>query len=72
MHIELDKNDQQVLEALIDRYDTIAVISALSFICSEKSVHIAENWQDVAQAKQWMHRSTILDRCHVQLEELVD
>lgn len=70
--MEMDKKDIEVLEALIDSYSTIEVISKLSFICSEKSAHVAENWQDIKLAKKWMKRSTILDRCHVQLEELVD
>lgn len=70
--MEMDKRDIEVLEALIGRYSVIEVISKLSYICSEKSAQVAENWQDIAQAKQWMKRSTILDRCHVQLEELID
>lgn len=69
---ELDKQEVESLERLLDATDIREIISKLSWICSEKSTHVAENWQDIALAKEWMHCSILLDRCHVQLEELVD
>ena len=70
--MEMTKEETLMLELLVDAHGLTELVSKLSYICSEKSVHVAEAWQDAAQAKRWMHRSTILDRCHVQLEELVD
>jgi predicted GTPase len=60
--MELHKEDLELLERFIDKYSVQSVVSALSFICSEKSVHIATNWQDVESAKGWMVQSQHLDQ----------
>ena len=69
---ELTKAEIDALEAFVDATDIREVVSKLSWICSEKATHVADNWQDIALAKEWMHCSILLDRCHVQLEELVE
>ena len=70
--MEMSKHDVQMLEGYINLYGLTEVISKLSWVCSEKATHVAENWYDVAQGKKWMRYSLLLDRCHVQLEELAD
>jgi hypothetical protein len=67
--MELDKEYVTQLELLVDKFDLESVISALSYICSEKSVHISENWQDVKLAKQWMRRSIVIDSITRLLED---
>jgi hypothetical protein len=67
--VELDKEYVTELEKLVDKFDLESVISALSYICSEKSTHIAETWQDVSLAKEWMRCSIILDSLNRLLED---
>lgn len=57
----MDKKDTEILENFIDKYSLKEVISTISYICGEKSMHIAENWQDIALAKRWMSASVRLD-----------
>jgi hypothetical protein len=53
--------DKDVLEAYLDLHGLDTVLETLSEICHDKAVHIAENWQDVALAKEW-HKAG--DRIH--------
>ena len=53
--------DMLMLENLVDGSSLHDVLSALANICGEKSVHIAENWQDVALAKRWNQRAMAID-----------
>lgn len=41
------------LEAMIDKYDLRSVLVAIGQICNEKSVHVAETWQDNNLARKW-------------------
>jgi hypothetical protein len=56
----MDKRDKDTLEAILDRYSMAIVIDALSEIAYDKSVHIAENWQDVHLAKAWAKIAELL------------
>jgi hypothetical protein len=48
------------LERMIDAAGLSDVLYALAEVCGEKSVHLAENWQDVTSAKAWdKHASAI-------------
>ena len=51
---ELSKDAIANFEKIIDHYGIDSIVSALSFICSEKSAHIATSWQDTKTAKVWM------------------
>lgn len=50
---DLSKAECDAVEALIDGCGIDAVLMAISDICGQKAVHIAENWQDVTLAKRW-------------------
>ena len=50
---DLDKDERLIIESMMDGCGVDAVLMALSEICGEKAVHIAENWQDVSLAKRW-------------------
>jgi hypothetical protein len=65
---ELSKLAIENLEKIVDHYGLENIVRALSFICSEKSAHIAENWQDVKTAKEWMRHSALLDGIVAKLE----
>jgi hypothetical protein len=67
---ELSKDATDNLEKIVDHYGLENIVRALAFICSEKSTHIATNWQDVKLAKSWMQCSTILDGALRRLEDL--
>lgn len=67
---ELSKDATDNLEKIVDHYDLEHIIRALSFICSEKSTHVAETWQDIRLAKVWMNCSIILDAALTKLEDL--
>lgn len=43
------------LENLIDSTSLAEVLEAISQVCYEKELHIEENWQDPATAKNWKH-----------------
>lgn len=59
--MEFRKIDLQLLEAMIDTYSLQSVLSALSYICSERSVRVATEHQDTASAKGWMSQAKQLD-----------
>ena len=63
----MDKVHLEMLEGLVDKFGLGTVLSGLSYICSEKSLHIAENWQDTSTANQWMGASTRLDKVGSQI-----
>jgi hypothetical protein len=50
---DLHQDERVSLEHLMDVCGVDAVLMALSEICGEKAVHIAENWQDASLAKRW-------------------
>lgn len=56
----MNKDDLELLERLVDKYNLVEVVDGLETICIEKAEHIAHYWQDVALAKQWMFQSTLL------------
>lgn len=66
---ELSKLATENLEKVVDHYGLENIVRALAFICSEKSVHIAENWQNIKLAKNWMKCSTVLDGVVQRLED---
>lgn len=55
------KDDLPELEAMIDRHGLFVVLSMLSDICSEKSCHLASNWQDHSGAKDWEKAMMLID-----------
>jgi hypothetical protein len=65
---ELSKLAIENLEKVVDHYGLENIVRALSYICSEKSGHIAVEWQDTALAKDWMNCSVALDGVVKKLE----
>jgi hypothetical protein len=65
---ELSETALENFEKLVDHYSLENIVRALSHICSEKSIHIAENWQDVRTAKVWMEHSKALDNVLKKIE----
>ncbi len=59
----MNKDDFWALEELIDKRSVAEVLSTIADICSEKAMHIDENWQDHALARAWRKVSGIVDRC---------
>jgi hypothetical protein len=66
---ELSKQAIENLERIVDHYGLENLIRALAFICSEKSTHVAENWQDVKTAKVWMGYSVAIDGALSKIED---
>jgi len=65
---DMDRSDIATLEAFVDSYGIAGVLTALSWICSEKAEHCAVNWQDVNLAKRWMSNSKDIDRINSSVE----
>jgi methionine synthase I (cobalamin-dependent) len=68
--MELRKEDLELLERMVDAYSMQSVVEALSRICSDKSEHIAVNWQDTASAMGWMAQARHLDQLVAKWERL--
>jgi hypothetical protein len=49
----MNQQDQDALEALIDRTNLSSVIDALASICDEKAAHLRENWQEYGGQERW-------------------
>ena len=60
MKIE-DEEDLQILTNMIDKYSLQSVVSAMATFCSERSVHLATDCQDVASAMGWMSQARQLN-----------
>ena len=54
------ENMNMELEKYVDKYGLKLIIETLSEIAHDKSVHIAESWQDVPLAKLWTKRGNLL------------
>ena len=50
------------LETLVDRNGLSEMLSALSYICSEKAIHVATSYQDTTLAKWWMEMAKKIDK----------
>jgi len=57
---ELSDADMTKLEAMVDEYGLMGIISMLSSIAGFKAQHIRENWQDERLAKRWDKASDVL------------
>lgn len=57
------------LEKFVDKYGLKQIVDTLSEIAHDKSVHIAENWQDTALAKLWTKRGNVLNSVSAQFED---
>jgi hypothetical protein len=64
----MDKDSLLMLEAFIDKYGIVEVLSGISFICSEKAEHVSVNWQDAALGKHWMGLSSKVDNAVAKIE----
>jgi hypothetical protein len=53
--------DEIVIEGIMDKYSYVALLRCISEICSAKSTHVAENWQDTALAKRWAKEAERMD-----------
>ena len=49
----LDRQAEDALEAMVDRFGLQSVLNGLAYICSGKADHIAHNWQDQRSARHW-------------------
>lgn len=56
----MNKEDLELLERLVDKYNLVEIVDGLETICVEKAEHIAHNWQDTSLAKHWMWQSSLL------------
>jgi hypothetical protein len=65
--MQMSKNDLDILEAFIDKYGIVDVLSGLSYICGEKAEHIAHSWQDASLAKHWMRLAEAVDKAGVKI-----
>lgn len=59
----LTKDQQRVIETMIDQDDLSSVLDEISTICEEKAQHIAENWQDGALEMAWHRAGLAVGRC---------
>jgi len=57
---DLTTQERETLERLIDATSIVAVMEALSDICTEKDEHILTNWQDKKLAKLWAHAAGVI------------
>lgn len=65
------KNDiTETLEKMIDQHGLLHVITGLDCVCTEKAMHIRENWQDNQTAKIWDKASNALYTCATKIENL--
>ncbi len=63
MNTRLMTSDQQdQLEALIDRCGLNLVLGGIANICAAKSDHVLVHYQDRALADAWMKAMTVCDR----------
>lgn len=58
----MTREELNLLESLVDQYTLAEIVSALSAIAIEKSLHIAENWNDVSLERSWKRCGVILDK----------
>ena len=58
----MTQQEQDVLEALIDKRSIEDVVSTLADICFLKAAHIRENWQDNILADTWRKRAAALNK----------
>jgi hypothetical protein len=49
----LDRQAEDALEAMVDKFGLENVLDSLACICSGKADHIEHNWQDQCLAKYW-------------------
>lgn len=55
-------NEQHILEEMIDKYGLSAVLASASEVCTLKSAHVREAWQDCITARSWDTAAKALDR----------
>jgi hypothetical protein len=60
--LKMGKDDQDLLENLIDRHGLAGVLRAMADICFGKAECVAHYWQDVRTAKQWMKHGAHVER----------
>lgn len=63
-------NVTETLEMLIDKHGLLHILTGLDCICTEKSLHIQENWQDKALAKSWDRASNAIYTAMKKIETL--
>lgn len=61
--MKLEKNDTELLEALIDKHGLTYVVAGLALICFEKGAHLDVNWQDRTTARVWEADGKKLEAC---------
>lgn len=64
----MTREQQNVLEAIIDRTSLREVTEAISTICTEKGLHITENWQDRVTAAPWFRAAAMFDKLSERLK----
>lgn len=47
------REDQDELEAMVDRHGLTKVLQFLEAVCHDKEEHLQVNWQDGTSAKAW-------------------
>lgn len=66
----IDKSNNELLEAIIDKIGLEMTMHAIGEICAEKAAHIALNWQDTATAKVWAKGGAIVDVAAIKIKSL--
>lgn len=59
---ELNIDEVSELERLIDHHSLTELFSSLSYLCSEKAIHLATTYQDTTSAKWWMEMAKKIDK----------
>ena len=58
------------LEREVDRMGIKVVLSCLSDVCTLKSQHISENWQDEDLAKSWAKLGNMIHKAYASVDRL--
>ncbi len=64
----MDRELEAKLEALVDTHGLETLLETLATICSEKSDHVASNWQDATLAGAWMNNAAKLSAVALELD----
>jgi hypothetical protein len=55
------KEAADMLENMVDLFGLSTIVDMLANVATEKSEHLATNWQDEGGAEAWQRRAMVLD-----------
>jgi len=65
----MTRQEKELLESLIDRYNMAEVLNALSEIAYEKADHVRTNWNDEPLARAWEASALAIDKAEIKTIE---